>query len=79
MTFYGKKYLIVSQYERNGAQFLCCVEKPGTQVVTFPAAITDFSEQPEQTALNLDVKSHFTIPGLEEVGFILDNALELST
>jgi len=68
--------MVIGQFERLGVLFLECVEKPGAQVVTFPASITDYStqtDQTENTALNLEMKTHFTIQGLQEVAFILDS------
>jgi hypothetical protein len=79
MDFYGKKFLVVGYYERANTLFLRCVEKPGDQVRMFPASITDYSAEPRQDTLESETKTHFTIQGLNDVAFILDNALGVST
>ena len=79
MVYNGRRYLVVGQYLRCNTMFLQCVENPGDPIQTFPATITDFLAQSEQDAVNLEMKTLFTIQGLNDVAFILDNALKAST
>ena len=76
---YGVKYLVVGQHQRSDTLFLQCVKKQGGQITTFPASITDFPMRPGQVPIDVDVKSFFTIQGLNEAAFILDNAVQMST
>ena len=76
---YGEKYLVVGQHQRGDTLFLQCVKKQDGQIATFPASITDFPTRPGQVPIDMDVKSFFTIQGLNEAAFILDNSLHVST
>jgi len=70
---------VTGQFERLGVLFLECQEKPGGQVMAFPASITDFSRQTVNDTLDLEIKTYFTIQGLQEVAFILDSIVGMST
>ena len=82
LIFHGKSFIVVGQYKRNETLFLECKEKLDGQIMAFPASITDFSDQDEylsNTNIDLKLKSHFTIQGLQEAVFILDNTVKMST
>ncbi len=68
--------MLTGYFQRNGALFLRCIEKSGLQIMTIPAAITDFSLDPNQFAMVPNMKTYFTIAGLNEVVSILERALQ---
>ena len=79
MNFKGKKFKVVGQIQRCKAEIFICTTEDEAHIVRIPAAITNYNDVSEKSSCDEETISHFTIFGLNEVAFILENTTNMST